>query len=59
MHPVHRPTTWRSSAGMSRSRSGLDLTAAYPELGELSAVLAGHDAVLDGEIVAFLSLIHI
>lgn len=36
-----------------RSRSGLDLTAAYPELGELSAVLAGHDAVLDGEIVAF------
>lgn len=35
-----------------RSRSGLDLAAAYPELGELTTALAGHAAVLDGEIVA-------
>lgn len=32
------------------SRNGRDLTAAYPELGGLAA---GHQAVLDGEIVAF------
>jgi len=35
-----------------RSRSGQDFTATYPELGELPTLLAGHDAVLDGEIVA-------
>lgn len=35
-----------------RSRGGLDVTAAYPELAELAEVLAGRAAVLDGEIVA-------
>ncbi|MFE6495849.1 non-homologous end-joining DNA ligase [Streptomyces sp. NPDC057748] len=34
-----------------RSRSGADITAAYPELATLGAVL-GRPAVLDGEIVA-------
>lgn len=33
------------------SRNGLDLTARYPELGELARLLDGHDAVLDGEVV--------
>nr|WP_281361903.1 non-homologous end-joining DNA ligase [Nakamurella aerolata] len=32
-------------------RSGRELTAGYPELAELADVLAGHRAVLDGEIV--------
>lgn len=35
-----------------RSRTGNDLTATYPELGELATLLTGHAAVLDGEIVA-------
>ncbi|MFQ1002974.1 non-homologous end-joining DNA ligase [Modestobacter sp. SSW1-42] len=35
-----------------RARSGNDVTATYPELGPLPAALAGHDAVLDGEVVA-------
>ena len=35
-----------------RARSGNDVTATYPELGRLPDVLAGHDAVLDGEVVA-------
>jgi bifunctional non-homologous end joining protein LigD len=35
------------------SRNGNDVTPAYPELQGLAAVLAPHDAVLDGEIVAF------
>lgn len=34
-----------------RSRGGLDLTAAYPELAELGLLLREHAAVLDGEIV--------
>ncbi|MEN3586600.1 non-homologous end-joining DNA ligase [Streptomyces sp. ZYX-F-203] len=34
-----------------RSRSGRDITAAYPELGALGAALGPLDAVLDGEIV--------
>lgn len=34
------------------SRNGLDLTAAYPELGELGPHLVGHSALLDGEVVA-------
>ncbi|WP_108250907.1 ATP-dependent DNA ligase [Planctomonas deserti] len=34
------------------SRNGNDLTAAYPELAELGALLPGRSAVLDGEIVA-------
>ncbi|RMB60330.1 ATP-dependent DNA ligase [Tessaracoccus antarcticus] len=33
------------------SRGGLDLTSAYPELSELVDTLAGHDAVIDGEVV--------
>ena len=35
-----------------RSRDGIDLTGSYPELAELGALLGGHRAVLDGEIVA-------
>ena len=34
-----------------RSRGGIDLTGSYPELAELGALLGGHRAVLDGEIV--------
>jgi bifunctional non-homologous end joining protein LigD len=34
-----------------RSRNGLDMTATYPELGELTDAVPG-DAALDGEIVA-------
>lgn len=34
------------------SRVGNDFTAAYPELAELSELMDGHTAVLDGEIVA-------
>ena len=36
-----------------RSRIGRDNTAAFPELWELPELLAGHSAVLDGEIVCF------
>ncbi|MFD6893819.1 ATP-dependent DNA ligase [Rhodococcus sp. NPDC060086] len=35
-----------------RARSGRDVTEEFPALAELADVLAGHDAVLDGEIVA-------
>ncbi|MCW2582289.1 MAG: polymerase LigD, ligase domain protein [Klenkia sp.] len=35
-----------------RARSGADVTARYPELARLPEALAGHDAVLDGEVVA-------
>jgi bifunctional non-homologous end joining protein LigD len=35
-----------------RSRKGTDITVRYPELGRLPDVLAAHDAVVDGEIVA-------
>lgn len=35
-----------------RARSGKDITPRYPELSRLPAALAGHDAVLDGEVVA-------
>ena len=35
-----------------RSRAGNDLTASYPELAELAALLPDHAVVLDGEIVA-------
>ena len=34
------------------SRAGNDFTHAYPELQELTELLAGHSGVLDGEIVA-------
>ncbi len=33
------------------SRRGLDLTREFPELAELGRLLAGHDAVVDGEVV--------
>ena len=36
-----------------RSRTDRDMTAAFPELGELTELLTGRQAVLDGEIVAF------
>ena len=35
------------------SRTGRDITAAYPELGAITAGLGGREAVLDGEVVAF------
>ncbi|HTW11240.1 MAG TPA: DNA ligase D [Solirubrobacteraceae bacterium] len=35
------------------SRNGNDITGAYPELRGLNAALGSHEAVLDGEIVAF------
>lgn len=35
------------------ARRGDDATARYPELAPVAASLEGHDAVLDGEIVAF------
>lgn len=35
-----------------RSRNDKDFTRTYPELGELAALLDGHRAVLDGEIIA-------
>jgi bifunctional non-homologous end joining protein LigD len=35
------------------SRAGRDITPRYPELRELGRELAGHEAVLDGEVVAF------
>jgi bifunctional non-homologous end joining protein LigD len=34
------------------SRKGTEITVRYPEVGKLPAALAGHDAVVDGEIVA-------
>jgi bifunctional non-homologous end joining protein LigD len=35
------------------ARSGRDITPRYPELRELGRALAGHEAILDGEVVAF------
>ena len=35
------------------SRTGRDITAAYPEIGALAGALGGAEAVLDGEVVAF------
>src|SRR4051794_27052158 len=35
------------------SRNGRDITPRYPELRELGRALSNHDAVLDGEVVAF------
>jgi bifunctional non-homologous end joining protein LigD len=35
------------------ARNGKDISAAYPELQGLAAALAPHEAMLDGEIVAF------
>jgi bifunctional non-homologous end joining protein LigD len=36
-----------------QSRNLKDITAQYPELGRLNRALSSHEAVLDGEIVAF------
>ena len=36
-----------------RSRTDRDITATFPELGELRRLVGGRRAVLDGEIVAF------
>ena len=35
------------------SRNGNDITPRYPELRELGRALGSHEAVLDGEVVAF------
>lgn len=35
-----------------RARSGTEITVRYPELSSLPDALAGHDAVVDGEVVA-------
>jgi bifunctional non-homologous end joining protein LigD len=35
------------------SRNGNDITARYPELRELGRAMGAHEAVLDGEVVAF------
>ncbi|MFI6813550.1 non-homologous end-joining DNA ligase [Nonomuraea sp. NPDC050328] len=35
------------------SRTGKDITLAYPELYPLAGAVGGHDVVLDGEIIAF------
>jgi len=45
----------RSQPGRIRflSRNGNDVTAAYPELRALSRTIGSHEAILDGEIVAF------
>ncbi|HEX2321001.1 MAG TPA: non-homologous end-joining DNA ligase [Streptosporangiaceae bacterium] len=43
----------RSGAVTLYSRTGRDVTATYPELAGLAAAVGEHDAVLDGEIVAF------
>ena len=42
----------RVGAVRLRARSGNDVTATYPELHRLPEVLSGHDAVVDGEVVA-------
>src|SRR5207244_11216082 len=34
------------------SRTGRDVTGTYPDLAGLAAAVGGHDAVLDGELVA-------
>ncbi|MCK9250571.1 MAG: DNA ligase D [Solirubrobacteraceae bacterium] len=36
-----------------RTRGGRDVTDAYPEIAGIADALGGHDAVLDGELVAF------
>lgn len=45
----------RSLPGRLRltTRGGREITAAYPELRPINAALSSHDAILDGEIVAF------
>jgi bifunctional non-homologous end joining protein LigD len=38
---------------LMHARSGRDITPRYPELRPLAEALAGHEVVLDGEVVAF------
>ena len=48
-----RAVTYTGPAGVHvLSRNDRDVTASYPELGELTGLLGGRPAVLDGEIVA-------
>jgi bifunctional non-homologous end joining protein LigD len=42
----------RDGALALTSRKGTDITVRYPEIGRLPDALTGHDAVMDGEIVA-------
>jgi bifunctional non-homologous end joining protein LigD len=44
---------WRPGELRLESRNLKDITAQYPELGRLGRALGSHQAVLDGEIVAF------
>jgi bifunctional non-homologous end joining protein LigD len=44
--------TVRGGAASFATRNGIDVTASYPELAELAKQVGGHDAVVDGEIVA-------
>lgn len=46
------PSSTRDGTLTARSRTGLDITAAYPELHDLADLLGGTPAILDGEIVA-------
>ncbi|WP_073501134.1 ATP-dependent DNA ligase [Actinacidiphila paucisporea] len=54
-HDGQRATVYLPGDGsvLLRSRAGLDITPAYPELRGLGEALGGVPAVLDGEIVAY------
>lgn len=42
----------REGATRLVSRNGIDITARYPEFGDLAPLVDGRDAVLDGEVIA-------
>ena len=48
-----RSATRRAAGCGCVSRNGNDITPRYPELRELGRALGSHEAVLDGEVVAF------
>lgn len=49
-----RAVTYVSADGLRiAARRGADHTARYPELAQIGKALRGHEAILDGEIVAF------
>ena len=48
-----RSATPRAAGCGCVSRNGNDITPRYPELRELGRALGSHEAVLDGEVVAF------
>ncbi|MCZ2860351.1 non-homologous end-joining DNA ligase [Blastococcus sp. VKM Ac-2987] len=48
---VRAVATVRSGVPTLSSRKGTDITVRYPEVTRLPAALAGHDVVVDGEIV--------